>query len=177
MTTPGQDAARLDEIRALLAQWQSGVVSTRVLANAYIENVPWLLAQLVAARSAEAHAPSQSVEEARGYCAACGLPEPFLIHRGYDASAGGTWTKSPCDGACGSAELHGLSEHTHHPFRVLVWPTPAIGEVRKCLACAYHKPWGTFDTRTGATLCKECRDKAAAIRADERPQPRHERRR
>ena len=39
---------------------------------------------------------------------------------------------------------------------------PEVGEVRPCLVCGQNKPWGIFDSRTGATICVECRDKARA---------------
>lgn len=40
---------------------------------------------------------------------------------------------------------------------------PPVGEVRLCLVCAYEKPWGVFDTKSGAAVCVDCRDKARSI--------------
>lgn len=37
---------------------------------------------------------------------------------------------------------------------------PNPGDPKLCLICAYEKPWGVFDPKTGASVCKECRDKA-----------------
>ena len=37
---------------------------------------------------------------------------------------------------------------------------PPVGESRMCLVCAYEKPWGVFDAKTGAAVCIDCRDKA-----------------
>jgi hypothetical protein len=37
-------------------------------------------------------------------------------------------------------------------------PTP--GAPLRCLICAYEKPWGVFDSKTGAAVCMDCRDKA-----------------
>lgn len=78
MTTPEQDAARLDEIRA---RAENGIAEADPVIEAYFEDVPWLLEQLAAfieiARifnddlasgelvRAEAHEPSPSVEAIR----------------------------------------------------------------------------------------------------------------
>lgn len=45
-------------------------------------------------------------------------------------------------------------------FVILPVKAPLVGSVQKCLVCALNKPWGIFDTLTGATVCAECRDKA-----------------
>lgn len=37
---------------------------------------------------------------------------------------------------------------------------PPVGAEKLCLVCAYYKPWGVFDSKTGAAVCVECRDKA-----------------
>lgn len=47
-----------------------------------------------------------------------------------------------------------LSERIREPR-----PCPLAGEVRLCILCAYEKPWGVFDSKTGAAVCVECRDK------------------
>lgn len=39
---------------------------------------------------------------------------------------------------------------------------PNIGTPLLCIICAEEKPWGIFDSKTGAAVCKECRDKARA---------------
>lgn len=38
-------------------------------------------------------------------------------------------------------------------------PAPEVGELRHCLVCATDKPWGVWDGKTGAAVCKQCRDK------------------
>lgn len=50
-----------------------------------------------------------------------------------------------------------LSERIKEPR-----PCPLPGESRLCILCACDKPWGVFDSRTGAALCTDCRDKARA---------------
>jgi hypothetical protein len=37
---------------------------------------------------------------------------------------------------------------------------PPVGVEKLCLVCAFVKPWGVFDSKTGAVVCVECRDKA-----------------
>lgn len=37
---------------------------------------------------------------------------------------------------------------------------PSIGESLKCMICALEKPWGVLDAKTGAAVCKDCRDAA-----------------
>jgi hypothetical protein len=37
---------------------------------------------------------------------------------------------------------------------------PEPGELLLCIICAVEKPWGIFDSKTGAAVCIECRDKA-----------------
>ncbi len=39
---------------------------------------------------------------------------------------------------------------------------PNIGTCLPCMICAHDKPWGVFDSKTGAAVCKDCRDKARA---------------
>jgi len=36
--------------------------------------------------------------------------------------------------------------------------TPAEGEKRLCLVCAYEKPWGLFDPATGIAVCMACKE-------------------
>lgn len=31
-----------------------------------------------------------------------------------------------------------------------------VGESVKCLLCAFVKPWGVYDSATGAAVCKDC---------------------
>lgn len=38
------------------------------------------------------------------------------------------------------------------------YPTPDVGAIVKCFACALEAEWGTFDPSTGAVICKLCRD-------------------
>jgi hypothetical protein len=42
---------------------------------------------------------------------------------------------------------------------------PESGELRLCILCAYDKPWGVWDARTGAAVCKDCRDAARSVTA------------
>lgn len=44
--------------------------------------------------------------------------------------------------------------------RLIALTPPTPGELRKCLICALEKPWGVFDSATGASVCCDCRDKA-----------------
>lgn len=37
---------------------------------------------------------------------------------------------------------------------------PAAGTPRMCIICACEKPWGVFDSKTGAAACIDCRDKS-----------------
>ena len=37
---------------------------------------------------------------------------------------------------------------------------PNSGTPLLCMICAHEKPWGIFDSKTGAAVCIECRDKA-----------------
>lgn len=39
---------------------------------------------------------------------------------------------------------------------------PPVGALMLCMICALEKPWGVFDSKTGASVCIECRDKARA---------------
>lgn len=43
-------------------------------------------------------------------------------------------------------------------------PAPAVGVELLCLVCAYWKPWGIFDSRTGVSVCAECRDASRSSR-------------
>lgn len=43
--------------------------------------------------------------------------------------------------------------------------TPEPDAELLCLICAYCNPWGIFDNRTGASVCRDCRD---AARSDTR---------
>lgn len=43
--------------------------------------------------------------------------------------------------------------------------TPEVGAELLCLICAFRKPWGVFDSTTGAAVCVECRDAARGISA------------
>lgn len=38
-------------------------------------------------------------------------------------------------------------------------PPPAIGAKLLCLVCAHYKPWGIFSSRTGESVCADCRDR------------------
>lgn len=40
------------------------------------------------------------------------------------------------------------------------YPLPESGALLLCLICAHEKAWGIFDTKTGAAVCIDCRDKA-----------------
>lgn len=44
-------------------------------------------------------------------------------------------------------------------------PSPGVGAPLLCLVCAYYKPWGIFDSRTGVSVCEECRDAVAHVKA------------
>lgn len=35
---------------------------------------------------------------------------------------------------------------------------PETGTAMKCLLCAFIKPWGVFDSTTGAAVCKDCQN-------------------
>jgi hypothetical protein len=42
-------------------------------------------------------------------------------------------------------------------------PSPPIGAELLCLVCASYKPWGIFDSSTGASVCAECRDTSRRV--------------
>ena len=45
---------------------------------------------------------------------------------------------------------------------------PNPGTVVLCILCAYEKPWGVWDDKTGAAVCKECREAARNFDATKR---------
>jgi hypothetical protein len=41
---------------------------------------------------------------------------------------------------------------------------PKAGLELPCMLCSRERPWGTFDSGSGAIVCVDCRDGAAALR-------------
>jgi len=43
-------------------------------------------------------------------------------------------------------------------------PPPPVGLALLCMLCSQERPWGSFDSHTGAVVCTPCRDAAAQAR-------------
>ena len=72
----------------------------------------------------------------------------------------------------GAWQLIKESPPAEHICRLPIWsachkrplPPPRVGMEVTCLLCARVKPWGTFDSNTGAVVCVDCRDAAYVAR-------------
>lgn len=91
-------------------------------------------------------------------CAGCG--QPLLIEN--------AWMTDGC--TCNSPL--GINSMNETRWRLLMQlqqqqpqrpEPPEPGASLFCLVCAYEKPWGVFDGKTGAAVCIECRDKSRAL--------------
>jgi hypothetical protein len=61
-------------------------------------------------------------------------------------------------------QVFGDNEPRINAVEVGPFETPPVGAALLCLCCAYYKPWGVFDSNTGASVCKDCKIKADASR-------------
>lgn len=62
------------------------------------------------------------------------------------------------DQGCGTCPK--CSQGTMREIERMNIPTPPVGATLLCLVCAYYKPWGIFNSRTGIAVCTDCRDAA-----------------
>lgn len=65
-----------------------------------------------------------------------------------------------------NAHLNTLKDIYEKELAQLTTPLkpPKPGDILKCFACALDGEWGTWDSVTGAVICKRCRDARAIIK-------------
>lgn len=67
-----------------------------------------------------------------------------------------------CCLVCHKCHLHCECQDHRHADDPERFAVPTVGTLLKCLVCALDKPYGVFSTRSGESVCVECRDRVRA---------------